>query len=400
MTTSPTHSCPAAAPWPFFSDDEIATAERVLRSGKVNYLTGEEGRLFEQEFAEYVGTKHAIALANGTLALELALQVLGIGAGDEVVVTPRSFIASASCVVTRGATPVFADVDADSQSINAESIRRVLTPRTRAIIAVHLAGWPCDMDPIMQLAEEHGLYVIEDCAQAHGARYRGRPVGSIGHFGAFSFCQDKILTTAGEGGMLVLNDRKWWEQAWSYKDHGKSFEAVYEREYPFGFRWLHESFGTNWRLTELQSAIGRVILRKLDQWVQTRRCHSHRLLDVSRQSRALRATVPAEDVYHSYYKYYTFIRPEKLRKGWDRDRICQEVIAAGVPCFSGSCSEIYLEKAFPPEMRPLQPLPVAHELGKNSVMLLVHPTLSDEFIEHAATTLADVVARATEPTAN
>src|SRR5208282_1519874 len=257
--------------WPYFEADEIEAAASVLRSGKVNYWTGDLGRRFEDEFAAYVGCRHAVALSNGTVALELALHALGVGAEDEVITTSRTFIASASCAVMRGARPVLADVDRDSQNITAETIRAALSPRTKAIIAVHLAGWPCDMDPILRLAGERGLKVIEDCAQALGATYKGRPVGSMGDAAAFSFCQDKIMTTGGEGGMMTTHNEEVWKRAWSFKDHGKSYDAVHRRAHPPGFRWLHESFGTNWRMTEMQSAIGRVALRKVAAWVEIRR---------------------------------------------------------------------------------------------------------------------------------
>lgn len=367
------------APWPYFEKDEIEAVSAVLKSGKVNYWTGEEGRLFEQEFAAFTGCKYAVAVANGTVALELALYALGIGPGDEVIVTSRTFIASASCAVMRGAVPVMADVDPVSQNITAETIREVITPRTKAIICVHLAGWPCDMDPILELAREKGLFVIEDCAQAHGATYKGRPVGSMGDAAAFSFCQDKIMTTGGEGGMLTTNSREVWERAWSFKDHGKSYEAVYHRQHPPGFRWLHESFGTNWRMTEMQSAVGRVVLRKLPEWVEIRRRNAAILSQRFSKIPALRVTEPPEEVGHAYYKYYVFIRPERLKEGWDRDRVMTAVCAEGIPCFSGSCSEIYLEKAFEKEgLRPPKRLKVAKELGETSLMFLVHPTLSEQ----------------------
>src|SRR5215469_4989283 len=236
----------AFAPWPSFEADEIEAVVGVLKSGKINYRTGEQGRLFEEEFAALAGCKHAVAVANGTVALELALCALGIGAGDEVIVPSRTFIASASCVVMRGAVPVIADVEATSGNLTAETIRPLLSAKTKAIIAVHLAGWPCDMDAIVALARDRGIKVIEDCAQAHGATYKGRPVGWLGDAGAFSFCQDKILSTGGEGGLITTDDERVWNMAWSFKDHGKSFDAVYNREHPPGFRWLHESFGTNW----------------------------------------------------------------------------------------------------------------------------------------------------------
>jgi dTDP-4-amino-4,6-dideoxygalactose transaminase len=383
------------SPWPYFADNEIEAVASVLRSGKVNYWTGQEGHQFEREFADHVGSKFGICVANGTLALELALHALGIGAGDEVITTSRTFIASASCVVMRGGRPVCVDVDRDSQNITAETIRPAITEKTRAIIAVHLAGWPCDMNPILELAEEYGLKVIEDCAQAHGATYKGRPVGSLGHMAAFSFCQDKILTTGGEGGMVTTNDEQLWSRAWSYKDHGKSYDAVFRREHPAGFRWLHDSFGTNWRLTEMQSALGRVLLRKLPESVTVRRKHAVKLTDCFRSMPALRVTKPADEIGHSYYKYYVFVHPERLRTGWSRDRIMSEIAAAGVPCFSGSCSEIYLERAFDDEMRPSQFLPVARELGQTSLMFLVHPTLLDAHIEMTCDAVERVMKMAT-----
>ncbi|MCK5042243.1 MAG: DegT/DnrJ/EryC1/StrS aminotransferase family protein [Sphingomonadales bacterium] len=363
-------------PWPHFSEEEVEVVNDVLHSGQVNYWNGQQGRVFEKEFASFCGSKHAIALANGTVALELALYALGIGEGDEVVVTPRSFLASASCVVVRGAVPVFADVDPDSQNITAETIKKVLTPKTKAIIAVHLAGWPCDMDPIMKLAEEHGLKVIEDCAQAHGATYKGRKVGSIGHVGAFSFCTDKIMSTGGEGGMLTTNDDNVWDKAWSYKDHGKKFDTVYNKTHAPGFNWLHESFGTNWRLTEMQSAIGRVQLKLLPKWLETRRLNAAMLNECLSGFSCIRTTMPPGDIQHSYYKLYAFLQTENLNQGWDRDRIMAELAKRGVPGLSGSCSEMYLEKAFDDtDLRPKNGFEVAKELGDTSLMFLVHPTI-------------------------
>ena len=365
-------------PWPYFEADEVEAVRAVLQSGKVNYWTGEECRHFEKEFAEHCQTSYAIALANGTVALELALYALGIGTGDEVIVTPRTFIASASAAVMRGARPVFADIDPVSQNISADTIRAVLTPRTKAIIAVHLAGWPCDMDPILELAAEHGLKVIEDCAQAHGATYKGRPVGSMGDVGAFSFCQDKIMTTGGEGGMMTMNSREIWEKAWAFKDHGKSYDAVYNRSHPPGFRWLHESFGTNWRMMEMQAVIGRSQLRKLPDWTRRRQGNSAVLTEHFRNIPALHINESPEEISHACYKFYAFVQPDRLKEGWSRDRIVEAINAEGVPCFSGSCSEIYLEKAFDADgLRPAERLPIAKQLGETSLMFLVHPTLGE-----------------------
>ena len=383
------------APWPWFEEEVIEAAMRVLRSGKVNYWTGEEGRQFETEYAASIGCKHAVAVANGTVALELALCALGIGPGDDVVVASRTFIASGSCIIMRGATPVMADIDRASQNITADTVRAALTPRTKAIIAVHLAGWPCDMDTILNVAREHGLKVIEDCAQAHGAEYKGRPVGSMGHINAFSFCQDKIMTLGGEGGLVTTNDTELWLSAWAYKDHGKSYDTACNRVHPDGFRCLHESFGTNWRITEMQSAMGRVLLQGLPEMVERRRRYAAILSQRFSEMPALRVTIPSDDVSHSYYKYYVFLRRDRLRAGWTRDRVVEAVTAEGIPCFSGSCSEIYLEKAFPPGMRPPERLPIAKELGETSLMFQVHPTLSESDMHETADAVEKVLAHAT-----
>ena len=378
-------------PWPAFEEEEIEAAAAILRSGRVNYWTGDEGRAFEREFAEFTGCKYGIALANGTVALELALYCLGIGPGDEVVVPSRTFIASASCAVMRGATPVVADIDRDSSNLTAATIERVITPRTKAIVAVHLAGWPCDMDSILQLARGRGIAVIEDCAQAHGASYRGRPVGSFGDMAAFSFCQDKNMTTGGEGGMLLTNDRRLWELGWSFKDHGKSFEAVYERSHPPGYRFVHESFGTNWRLTEVQSAIGRVLLRKLPGMVEKRRSNAAFLSEEFNRIPALRVVTPPENVFHSYYKYDVYEESERLRGGWDRNRVQEAISSVRIPCMAGTCSEIYLEKAFPESMRPVRRLPMARELGETSLMFKVHPTLTKRDLADTCTAVLKVM---------
>lgn len=381
------------APWPYFAPDEIEAACRVLRSGKVNYWTGTEGVEFEREFAAYHGRKHAIALANGTVALELALLALGIGAGDEVIVPSRTFIASASCAMARGATPVVADVDINSGTITAEAIERVLSPRTKAVVVVHLAGWPCDMDPILELAAARGFKVIEDCAQAHGAKYRGRIIGSIGDVAAFSFCQDKIMTTCGEGGMLLTDDDAVWQRAWAYKDHGKNYAATHQANGSSAtFRWVHESFGSNWRLTEMQSATGRIILPKLNEQVEVRRRNAAILTDELKNHESLRVTTPPDHIYHSYYKYYVYVHPEALSAEWTRDRIAHAIAAEGVPCSVGSCSEIYLEQAFQEAIRPQQRLENARNLGDTSLMFQVHPTLSPADMQDACHAVEKVLA--------
>ena len=410
------HSFP---PWPCYSSEEISAVEKVLSTNKVNYWTGDECRLFEGEFANWVGVKHAVSLANGTVALDLALKALGIGVGDEVVVTPRSFIASVSCVLNAGATPVFADVDLDTGNVTAKTIADKLSSKTKAIICVHLAGWPCDMDEIMALAEKHDLKVIEDCAQAHGAIYKGRMVGSIGHIGAWSFCQDKIMTTGGEGGMVTTNDKALWKTMWSFKDHGKNFDTVYKKDHPVGFRWLHESIGTNWRMMEMQAAIGRIQLRKMSEWTALRNrnakilisalnslsivrapsCHCEGCANLSPGS--LTQVLVNQDCQqgcvHAYYKLYVYVNPTQLSDGWSRDKIIEEIVGCGIPCGSGSCSEIYLEKAFDGLVcRPNSRLPNAKQLGETAIMFMVHPTITAEQMKAYAVKIHEIFTRASK----
>lgn len=390
------------SPWPSFTQEEADAVSQVLLSNKVNYWTGIECREFEKEFAAWVGTDYAVALANGTLALDVALQAMGIGEGDEVIVTPRSFIASVSTVVNAGAMPVFADVEVDTGNLSARTIAPHITDKTKAIICVHLAGWPCDMDEIMALAKQHNLWVIEDCAQAHGAKYKGKPVGSIGHVGAWSFCQDKIMTTGGEGGMVTTNDKVLWQKMWEYKDHGKNYDSIYHKQHPPGFRWLHDSFGTNWRMMEMQAVIGRIQLKKMDEWTKIRTQNAKILRDALTQfageQQFLRIPdiefhqVMGSDSVHAYYKYYVYVRPENLPENINRDSILNALNEKKIPCFSGSCSEIYLEKAFDNHpSRPNARLTVAKELGETSLMFLIHPTLTTNEMQTIATTTVDVL---------
>jgi len=388
----------AFSQWPSFTEEEADAVREVLLSNEVNYWTGTQCRQFEKEFESWSGAKYAVALSNGTVALDLALKALGIGVGDEVIVTSRTFIASVSCIITVGAIPVFADVDEDSQNITPELIRAVLTPRTKAIICVHLAGWPCDMDGIMSLASEHNLLVVEDCAQAHGARYKGRSVGSIGHVGAWSFCQDKILTTGGEGGMVTTNDHALWSYMWSYKDHGKAWSTFAERRQS-DFRWVHESFGTNGRMTELQAVIGRIQLKRMTHWHQTRLQNAMTIWQAARLLPGLRVPELPADIEHAAYKCYVFVNTEELANGWDRDRILNMIRDQGVPCYPGTCSEVYLEKAFETTgLRPEKRLPIARRLGDTSLMLLVHPTLTVHEIEKTCQVLRSVMLQAVEHT--
>lgn len=379
------------SPWPSFTDEEVDAVTRVLKSNRVNYWTGDEGREFEREFADWAGTRHAVALANGTLALDAIWPALGIGAGDEVICTPRTYLASASTIAMAGARPVFADIDRNSQNITPDTVAPLITDRTKAILCVHLAGWPCDMDGFRALADAHDLALVEDCAQAHGASIDGRPAGSFGNVNAWSFCQDKIMTTGGEGGMITVDDATLWEKIWSLKDHGKSYDAVYRRQHPPGFRWLHESWGTNWRMTEMQAAIGRIQLSRMQDWHAARKRNAEMLSSAFGDIGALRTPAVPDGVEHAWYKFYSFIRPEAFKSDWSRDRAMNAIVASGVPCYSGSCPEVYREKVFVDAgLAPAQRLPNAVELGETSLMFLVHPTLTEDEMAKTCDTVRTV----------
>lgn len=380
--------------WPRFDQDEIDAAVTVLRSGHVNQWTG-KGRAehvfnFERELARLAGVQHAVALANGSVALDLALKVLDLKPGDEVIVTPRSFIASAACVSLAGATPVFAEVDEDSGNISPATIAPLIGPRTRGIVPVHLGGWPCDMPGIMALAKKHDLWVVEDCAQAIGATIGGKAVGSFGQMATYSFCQDKIVTTAGEGGALLLKDEAQWQKAWSYKDHGKSHDAMMKPtvsgQY---FRWVHDSLGTNWRMLELQAAVGRIQLRKLDGWLSARARNAAIWIEALKPLAALRLPLPAHGTRHAFYKLYAYVRPNRLKPGVDRDRILSALGEYGIKAFHGSCGEIYREQAY--RHLDMQRLPVAQRLHETSLMFEVHPTLDPSRLQERARLAADVI---------
>lgn len=379
------------SPWPNYDDDEKQAVMAVLSSNKVNYWTGQQGREFEKKFAAFADSKHAIAVANGSVALDLAWVALNLPKGSEVIVTSRTFLASVSSIVLAGLTPVFADVDRDTQNISVDTISPRITSKTKAILCVHLGGWPCDMDPILKLAKEHQLFVVEDCAQAHGTRYKGQSVGSFGDIAAWSFCQDKIMTTAGEGGMVTTNNQEYWNIMWSYKDHGKSWQAVYETAHPPGFRWLHESFGTNWRMTEMQSVVGLKQLEKMPQWRAKRAQYATKIFETAQSIDALRVPEIPSYIEHGFYKCYVFVDPTLLKPQWSRDKVIQAISDLGVPCFSGSCSEVYKEKAFDnTDLRPTYSLEVAAELADTALMFLVHPTLQNTEIEQCCNAIKTV----------
>ena len=382
--------------WPEFDDEQIAKVSSTLKSGKVNYWTGNEGKNFETDFSNWCGIKHSLTMANGTVSLVAAYKALGLSQGDEFITTPRSFIATTSAGVLLGAKPVFADIDLDSGNITADFIAPLITKKTKLISVVHLAGWPANMIEICELAKSHNIKVVEDCAQAHGAMINNKNVGTFGDISSWSFCQDKIISTGGEGGMLSTNNKNIFEEIRSYRDHGKNFDALTRFSSSREFKYIHESFGTNYRLSEMQSCIGRIQLRKLKSWTERRTQNAKILIETLKELRNIRIPLPKDNFKHAWYKFYVYINNGSISDGWSRNRIIDEINSKGFPAFSGSCSEIYLEKSFENFDIEFERLSNAKKLGEESLMFLVHPTISFISMEEYAKTIKKILLMATK----
>jgi dTDP-4-amino-4,6-dideoxygalactose transaminase len=374
--------------WPQMSEKMIESVSEVLRSGKLNQWNNKAVSNFEKKFAEYIGCNYAVAVFNGTVALNLCVKTLGLKEGDEVIVTPRTFIASASCCSWYGIKPVFVDVDRESQNITLETIKSKINEKTKAVILVHLAGWPCELDKICKYCRENDIYIIEDCAQAHGAKYNNRSVGTWGDINAWSFCQDKIITTGGEGGMITTNCPHLYKKAWSIKDHGKGYNTVFKKKHPPGFRWLHENMGTNWRMMPIQAVIGSHALDKLNEWINHRRkiasIYNNNLKDIA----GVRLTIPPENIYHSYYKYYFFIEPNKFKI--TRDEIIELINNENIFCQVGSCSEVYKEQSLI-EYKPEDNLEIAKELFETAFLLKCDPCITEEYAKECIKKIKNIL---------
>jgi dTDP-4-amino-4,6-dideoxygalactose transaminase len=400
-------NAPQLPPWPVFESDELSAVERVLRSGRVNYWTGTLCREFEMAWSASHRGRPSICMSNGSVTMDAGIRALGIGAGDEVIVSPRSFVASAMCVVLAGATPVFADVDPVSGCITADSAEEVRGPRTRAVIPVHVGGWPCDMPALVSWAGRHGIRVFEDCAQAHGGHVDGDPLGTFGDLASWSFCQDKSISTGGEGGMLCTRDVGLHRRCWSIAQHGKDHDSalgLLTGDRAPGFRWLVDSEGTNLRMTEMQAAIGLRQLAKLPGWLTARRRNSLIMQEALREFGFLR--VPSTPEGHAHYRCTAFVEDDAGMVL--RDEILDRFGASGVPAMSGSCGEIYREEAL--ERRGLTPasmgrgaldgdgrLPVARRLGETSLSFLCHHTIDEGTMHEYARAVTRLLRRVQPP---
>ncbi len=381
--------------WPYYDSDEQEAALRTLKTGKVNYWTGNQVKLFEEAFSRYIGVNYSIAVSNGSLALSLAYLAIGIGKGDEIITTPRTFIATASSLVLLGAKPIFADVNHNSGCITVDTIEPLITKKTKALVVVHIAGWPADMEQIMKLAKKYNLKVVEDCSQAHGSSISEKKVGSFGDISVWSFCQDKIITTGGEGGMVSTDNIDYWKKMWSFKDHGKSYDVIMSDKFKSGFKWVHEMFGSNFRLTEFQAAIGSVQLNKLDHWINMRNINALKFTNVLKKYKSIRIPEIPFNYKIAWYKFYCFLNDNYLKEDWNRYRIINEINKEGFPASIGGCSEIYLEKCFVnSNLNPEKRLPIAKELGETSIMFQLHPTIKSNEMEEYCNIISSILEKA------
>lgn len=352
--------------WPSYTKQEIKKVTEVIKSGKVNYWTGNEVKSFEKEFSNFIGNKYSIAVCNATLALEASLLALNIGKGDEVITTPRSYNASASCILRVGAKPVFADIDIETQNISARDIKKKISNKTKAIICVHLGGTPCDILEIKKSIKKKGIKLIEDCSQAHGAKYENKYVGSFSDIAVWSFCNDKIISTIGEGGMISTNNKKLFYKLWSLKEIGKDFKKSNTKFLP-KFKWTHDHIGANLRMTEVQAAVGRIQLKNLNHMVNTRRKLAKIIIDFLEKNKLFFTFKLNKKYFSSFYRLYFFLDKKKLSKKLNREKIIKSLRKDGNDVSVGSCPEIYLEKSFSKILKKKIISPNAQYLSKISL---------------------------------
>jgi dTDP-4-amino-4,6-dideoxygalactose transaminase len=373
--------------YPYFDQNSIKKVVNVLKSGRVNYWTGKECGIFEKQFSNYHRLLYSVAVSNGSVALELALRALNLKKNSEVIVSPRSFVISASCVLNQGLKPIFADVN-DNGNLSIENIIKTYRKTVKAIILVHLNGLSCDLDPIVKFAKEKNIFLIEDCSQAHGATYKGRPVGSFGDVAIWSFCQDKIISTGGEGGMISTNNKKIWEKCWSYKDHGKNYKSAFYKKKKIGFRWHIDQLGSNYRLTEMQAVLGRYQLKNLDKQIKKRNQIANLYINgfknywtkfnLLKKPNFACASCPLKNkinkkcnlCLHAFYRLNLFINLKKKMQL----KIIKDLNKNKISCSVGSCPEIYREKIFKKlKFYPKKRLSNAKLLGKTSVVFSINP---------------------------
>lgn len=381
--------------YPYYPDKLLNKIIKTFKSGKVNYWTGKEGKFFEKEFSRYLGNKYSVAVSNGSVALEIALKALNLKKNAHVIVTPRSFIISASCVINLGFKPIFADVNSNG-NLSIEGIKKSYTKQVKAIILVHLNGLSCDMDPIINFAKKHKIKIIEDCSQAHGAVYKNKPVGSYGDISTWSFCQDKIMSTGGEGGMISTNNKSIWEKCWSIKDHGKNYLITHTKKNKLGFKWLHHNFGSNYRMTEVQSLIGRYQLKDLNYQVKKRNLIANQVISslkifwekyhlISQPNFECSSCIKkikkknCNNCIHAFYRLNLFINVNREKKL----KILNNIQKKKVNCNEGPCPLIFKEKIFKKlKIKPKNKLTNAIVLGDRSIVYHINPNISPNKLKY------------------
>ena len=364
--------------WPYYSQNEINRVSKILKSGKVNYWTGNECKNFEEVFKKKFKINYSIAVSNGTVALEAALKVLNLKKDDEVIVSCKSYQSSASAIVNIGAKPVFCDVNFNTQNIDVKYLEKKISRKTKAIICVHLGGWPCEMDKLVDIAKKNSLKIIEDCSQAHGAKFNKKYVGSFGDIAVWSFCNDKIISTGGEGGMIGIKKKKIWKKIWSYKEIGKNLDKVVKNKNKknMGFAWVHDFFGSNLRMTEMQAAIGIIQLKKLDTTLRLRNKINKLIWKKLKQYKSIIIPDLSENLELAPYRCYVKLNFNYIKKKYNLKKIIKLLNKDQIICNEGSCSEMYLEKSFKNiGFSPSKRLPNASKLTKISLAFFINPLI-------------------------
>ena len=376
--------------WPRHSTKEIQLVNKIIKSGRVNQWTGEYVNKFEKKFCKYFNLNYSLAVANGTVGLEAAINSFNLNKGSEIVVTPRSFIASASSVLKMGFKPVFSDVDLNSQNIELDNIKKVITKKTKAIICVHLAGYPTDMKPIMEYARKKNIYIIEDCSQAHGAKINNKYVGTFADISVWSFCQDKIISTLGEGGMIATNNSKLYKRLLSYRDHGKNFNQLSKIRNLNQFNYINDFIGTNIRMTEIQAAVGYLQLNNLAKWVNAR---NNIIKQIEKKLFNIKKGIVLieypKNIKHAFYRYYFFIKNNQFKNGWNYLKLINALRKKDKSFFIGGCPEIYNEKIFS-KYRPSKKLTNTFLLSKTSICIRIDHNITKKRIDYLSQSIEDV----------
>ena len=387
------------------TDEEINAVVEVLKTKRLSQLVSEKIREFEEAFAEYYGVEYAIAVNSGTTALHVALAAAGVGPKNDVILPPYTFIATANAIIHQTAVPNFADIDPKTYNLDPEDFEKRITPKTKAVIPVHMLGHPADMDAIMEISERHNLIVIEDCAQANGAEYKGRKVGTFGDFGCFSFYLNKHMTTGGEGGMIITHDEKLAKKARSIANHCRVDVSPYPNVPAHNVYW---GIGYNYRMTAIQAAMGIVQLRRLDSFIEKRRRNAEYLTKHLSRIKGIRPPFVSKDVKHVYWAYGALIIEEEL--GVSRDMFAKALLAEGIKA-EGYCPiPVHLQDLFKnkvgygdttfPFENPLYGealsyreglCPKAEKLSSQDLLLPVYQTLTEKDLSDVVRAIEKIV---------